>query len=170
MPDSLPKKTILIIDDEKSITLLLSAMLKNTYELVIAHDSHEAIVQIHKNSPDLITLDINMPGLGGDELLPVIRAWRPSVPVLVVSAISEKGIQEKCIEKGVIDFLLKPFEMKDLLNKIESFMNTQVQPINLSNDIVGEVELAIAALENKGLITKDQTKEEIDKVKYQLNN
>lgn len=169
MPDILLKKTVLIIDDEKSITLLLSAMLKNTYELEIAHDSHEAIVKIHKNPPDLVTLDINMPGLGGDELLPVIRAWKPNVPVLVVSARNEKGIQEKCIEKGATGFLAKPFEMKDLLNQIESSMETKVQPINLTNDIVGEVELAIAALENKGLITKEQTKEEIDRVKYHLN-
>jgi len=165
MPDTPSKKTVLIIDDEKSITLLLSAMLKNTYELEIAHDSHEAIVQIHKNPPDLITLDINMPGLGGDELLSVIRAWKPNVPVLVISARNEKGLQEKCIEKGATGFLAKPFEMKDLLIKIESSMNTKVQPINLSNDIVSEVELAIATLENKGLISQEQTKEEIDRVK-----
>ncbi len=85
MSQAKPKKKILITDDEKSTTLLLSAILKKDYQVEVAHNSHDAILKIHQFQPDLITSDINMPGLDGGALLPIIRAWKPHIPVLVIS-------------------------------------------------------------------------------------
>ncbi len=57
------KKKILIVDGEKSITILLAGMLKSNYRVEVAHNSHDAILKIHEFQPDLITSDISMPGL-----------------------------------------------------------------------------------------------------------
>ena len=105
--------------------MLISTILKNTYKLEIAHDSHEAIKQIYKCQPDLVTLDISMPGLEGDKLLPVIRAWKPTIPVLVISANYDLETQEKCIKRESTGFLPKSFEMKHLLNNSLIFVEFQ---------------------------------------------
>jgi DNA-binding NtrC family response regulator len=164
------KIKILIIDDEKPITLLLSAILKNNYLLEIAHNSHDAIPKTHEFQPDLITLDINMPGLKGDDLLPIIRAWKPHVPVLVISGSKDAGIHEKCIERGAIGFITKPFERNQLLEQIELALDGEVQPPQISESTLDEVELALGILERQGLISEDQAKEEIDKVKSKLKS
>lgn len=66
-----------------------------------------------------------MPGLEGDELLPVIRAWKPTIPVLVISANYDLETQEKSIKRGSTGFLPKPFEMKHLLNNSLIFVEFQ---------------------------------------------
>lgn len=163
-----PKKSVLIVDDEKSISSLISVILKNSYKILTAHSSFEAIAKIHDWQPDLITTDINMPGLEGDDLLSIIRGWKPDIPVLVISASRKKRIQEKCIKRGAAGFLSKPFETDDLLNKVNSCMKFQTQLPDF-NDIMHGTELAIAVLEKKGLIDRDQVKEEMEKVKSRFN-
>lgn len=163
------KKKILIIDDEVPITVLLSAILKNNYLIEKAHNSHDAILGVHEFDPDLITSDINMPGLEGDDLLPVIRAWKPKIPVLMISASRDAGIEEKCIERGAVGFIAKPFEKKTILEKIETFLKGGLPPTKISKDVLSEVELALSILERSGKITPDQAKEEINKVKLTLS-
>jgi DNA-binding NtrC family response regulator len=163
-------KKILIVDDEEPITLLLSAILKNNYLLEIAHNSHDAILKAHEFCPDLITSDINMPGLEGDDLLSIIRAWKPQVPVLVISGSKDTGIQEKCIDRGAIGFITKPFERKHILEQIETALDGEIQPPEFSESILDEVELALGILERQELITEDQAKEEIDKIKSKLKS
>jgi CheY-like chemotaxis protein len=159
---------ILIIDDEKPITMLLSALLKNSYRLEIVHNSHDAIVKVYEFQPDLITSDINMPGLEGDDLLSIIRAWKPHIPILMISGSKDDGIQEKCLENGAVGFIPKPFESKHVLQQIGKALDGEVQPPELTEGILDEVELALGILERQGLINEDQAKEEINRVKSML--
>lgn len=159
------KKKILIVDDEKSITLLLSGILKNYYQVEVAHNSHDAILKIHEFQPDLITADIKMPGLGGDALLPIIRAWKPQTPVLVISGSIEPNIHETCLERGASGYIDKPFERTPLLEQVQKILNNEVPSPQISENIMSEVELALGILEREGLITKDQIIEELNKVK-----
>jgi CheY-like chemotaxis protein len=163
-----PQKKILVIDDEKSITVLLSGLLKKKYLLEVAHNSHEAIVKIHTFQPDLITSDINMPGLDGEELLPMIRAWRPHIPVIVISGSIDPDINQKCLDKGASSFISKPFERVPLLEKIQTILDSEVNPTNISLNILSEVELAICLLEREELITREQSKEELNNVKLRM--
>lgn len=170
MPQAEPKKKILVTDDEKSTTLLLSGIFKDSYQVETAHSSHEAILKMHEFQPDLITSDINMPGLEGDDLLPIIRAWKPHVPVLVISGSIDPDIKKKCIERGASGFIAKPFERISLLEQVKKILEGEVPAPKISEKILNEVELAICILEREGLITREQSKEEFNKVKSRLKN
>jgi CheY-like chemotaxis protein len=170
MSQAEPKKKILITDDEKSTTLLLSAIFKDSYQVDVAHSSHEAILKIHEFQPDLITSDINMPGLEGDDLLPIIRAWKPHIPVLVISGSIDPDIQQKCIDRGASGFIAKPFERIPLLEQVQNIFAGEVPVPIISEKIMNEVELAIMILEREGLITREQSKEEFSKVKSRMKN
>lgn len=164
------KKKILITDDEPSTTLLLSAIFKGSYQVETAHNSHEAILKIHQFQPDLITSDIKMPGLDGDALLPIIRAWKPHIPVLVISGSIDPDIQKKCIDRGASGFIAKPFERIPLLEQVQKILADEVPVSKFSENIMSEVELAISILEREGLITREQSKEEFNIVKSRLKN
>lgn len=164
------KKKILIIDDDQSTTLLLSAIFRGSYRVETAHSSHEAILKIHEFHPDLITSDINMPGLEGDDLLPIIRAWKPHIPVLIISGSIDPDIKKKCIDRGASSFIGKPFERIPLLEQVQMILANEVPPSKVSEKILSEVELAICILEREGLITREQSKEEFHKVKSRLKN
>jgi CheY-like chemotaxis protein len=166
MPES--KKKILIIDDEKSITLLLAGRRKSNYQVEVAQNSHDAILKIHQFQPDLITSDVNMPGLDGNALLPIIRAWKPHIPVLVISGSIDPDIEEKCLKKGASGFIAKPFERVPLLEQVQKTLAGEVPPPEILENIMSEVELALMVLEREGLTTRDQTKEELKKVKTML--
>ena len=161
-------KKILIVDDEESITLLLSAILNDKYQLESAPNSHDAILKIFDFQPDLITVDIHMTGLKGDYLLPIIRAWKPNIPTLVITGSKDLGVKERCFEKGATGYMTKPFDKHKLLEQVASTLISEVKPTIFSEKIFDEVELALGILERKGSITEDQAKEEIRKVKHQL--
>jgi DNA-binding NtrC family response regulator len=162
------KKKILIIDDEKSITVLLSGLLKKNYLSKVAHNSRDAILKIHEFQPDLITSDINMPGLAGDALLPIIRAWKPHIPVLVISGSLDSDIHQKCLDNGASGFIAKPFERIPLLKQIQTLLNSDAPSTKISENIMSEVELAIITLEREGLFTREQSKEEFSKAKIRM--
>ena len=162
------KKKILIVDDEKSITILLAGILKSNYRVEVAHNSHDAILKIHEFQPDLITSDISMPGLDGGALLPIIRAWKPHTPVLIISGSIDPDVQEKCLDRGASGYIAKPFERVPLLEQVQKTLVAEARPSKVSEDIMSEVELALMILEREGLNTRDQTKEELNKVKSRL--
>lgn len=163
-----PKKKILIVDDEKSFTILLSGILIKYYQVEIALNSHDAILKIHEFQPDLITSDISMPGLEGDELIPIVRAWKPHIPILVISGSIDPDIEKKCLDIGASGFIAKPFERASLLEQMQTILAGEIQPPKFSENIMSEVELALSFLQREGLITQDQAKEEINKVKFSL--
>ena len=107
---------ILIIDDDVSIgNMIETALLKAGHEAWRAYSGTEALLLLEKEQPELILLDLMLPGLSGEELLPKIR----EIPVIVVSA--KVGIDDKVnmLLGGAVDYLTKPFELKELLARIE---------------------------------------------------
>ena len=109
-----------------------------------------------------------MPGLDGGALLPIIRAWKPHIPVLVISGSIDPDIQKKCFDKGASGFIAKPFEKTSLLEQVQKILAGEVPAYEISESIISEVELAIIILEREGLITREQSKEELNKVKSML--
>ena len=106
---------ILIIDDDVYIgNMLESALEENGYGVLRAYSGTEALLVLEKEKPDLVLLDLMLPGLSGEELLPKIKG----VPVIVVSA--KVGIDDKVnlLLGGAVDYITKPFEIKELLARI----------------------------------------------------
>ena len=108
-------KTIAIIDDDVYIGDMLSEVLtREGYSVLRAYSGTEALFLLSDRKPDLILLDLMLPGLSGEEVLPHIKG----IPVIVVSARADVDSKVKLLMEGAADYLTKPFETKELLARI----------------------------------------------------
>ena len=105
------KPQILIADDRPSSRELLRLVLERAgYDVIEAEDGERALTQAREGSPDLILLDLQMPGLDGYGVLAALRAEErfAQVPVLALTASAMRGDREKILEAGFTDYLAKP--------------------------------------------------------------
>lgn len=108
-------KNILIIDDDVYIGNVLEETLsKEGYQVSRAYSGTEALYVLSSSKPDLILLDLMLPGLSGEEVLPQIKG----IPVIVVSAKIDVDDKVDLLLGGAADYITKPFEMKELLARI----------------------------------------------------
>lgn len=108
-------KHILIIDDDIHIgNVLEEALVKEEYQVSRAYSGTEALYVLSAQKPDLILLDLMLPGLTGEEVLPQIKG----IPVIVVSARVDVNDKVELLLGGAADYITKPFEMKELLARI----------------------------------------------------
>lgn len=109
-------ENILIIDDDIHIgTILEEALKKKGYSVMRAYSGTEALLLLNQWQPDLILLDLMLPGLSGEELLPKIH----NIPVIVVSAKVDIDNKVELLLGGAADYVTKPFELKELLARIQ---------------------------------------------------
>lgn len=108
-------KTILIIDDDIHIgDMLQEVLLKEGYGVLRAYSGTEALLVLAQQKPDLILLDLMLPGLSGEEVLPKIK----EIPVIVVSAKVDVTDKVELLLGGAADYITKPFDVKELLARI----------------------------------------------------
>lgn len=113
-------KTILIVDDEAQFRRALRAALRSCgYAIVDVASGEEALENMEAATPDLVLLDMNMPGLTGVETCRAIRAFS-GVPILVLSVRSTEKDRSAALQAGANDYLTKPFSLQDLLLRIQS--------------------------------------------------
>jgi two-component system KDP operon response regulator KdpE len=111
---------ILIADDDPQILRALRITLTaRGYEVVIAHDGKAALDAATKVHPDIIVLDLGMPGLTGVQVIQAIRGWS-QVPILVVSGRSESWDKVEALDAGADDYVTKPFAADELLARIRA--------------------------------------------------
>lgn len=116
-------KTILVVDDEESLRELASAILKpEGFNVVTASDGAECLEKLKALKPDLILLDMMMPGMSGRETCEKIRANPKTrglkVAFLTVAKFSESG-KETLKKMNVSDYITKPFDNSDLIKRIK---------------------------------------------------
>ena len=108
-------KTILIIDDDMHIGNMLTEVLEREgYGVLRAYSGTEALMLLSTKTPDLILLDLMLPGLSGEEVLPKIK----NIPVIVVSAKIDVDNKVELLLGGAVDYVTKPFHTKELLARI----------------------------------------------------
>lgn len=108
-------ETIAIIDDDMYIGDMLEKVLKKEgYGILRAYSGTEALLLLEKNRPDLILLDLMLPGLSGEEVLAKIS----HIPVIVVSAKVDVSDKVNLLLQGACDYLTKPFDIQELLARI----------------------------------------------------
>lgn len=108
-------QTILIIDDDISIGNLEQEVLERSgYSVMRAYSGTEALLILKDRRPDLVLLDLMLPGLSGEEVLPRLRG----IPVIVVSAKADTENRVALLLGGAADYLTKPFDTKELLARI----------------------------------------------------
>lgn len=108
-------KQIMIIEDDVHIgNLLEEALTRENYLVLRAYSGTEALYVLQQNHPDLILLDLMLPGLNGEELLPHIK----DIPIIVVSAKTDVHDKVELLLNGAADYITKPFHMKEMLARI----------------------------------------------------
>lgn len=112
---------ILIIDDDTYINNMLSeALTREGYQVSCAFSGTEALLLLQNLRPDLILLDLMLPGLSGDQLLPKIS----EIPVIVVSARTDPDEKVDLLLGGAVDYVTKPFALRELLARITVHLRT----------------------------------------------
>ena len=115
-------KKILIVEDDHNISELLQLYLKNEgYETVIANDGGEGIDQFRRFRPDLVLLDLMLPVMDGWGVLRTIRQ-DSKVPVIMLTAKGETSDKVTGLKQGADDYITKPFEMKEVLARVEAVL------------------------------------------------
>ena len=115
-------KKILIVEDDHNISELLQLYLNNEgYQTVIANDGGEGIDQFRKFQPDLVLLDIMLPVMDGWGVLRTIRQ-DSKTPVIMLTAKGETTDKVTGLKQGADDYITKPFEMKEVLARVEAVL------------------------------------------------
>lgn len=114
------KRKILIVEDDTDINHLLSRILaKNGYDTVQAFSGTEAKLLLRMEMPDLVLLDLMLPGMSGEELIIVIREeLKLDIPVIVLSAKAALESKVQALRSGADDYLTKPFEAEEVLARV----------------------------------------------------
>lgn len=114
--------TILLIEDDRNISELLQLYLeKEGYTVAAAPDGRQGLDKFHAIAPDLILLDVMMPVMNGWETCRAIRA-ESQVPIIMLTAKSETDDKVMGLKAGADDYITKPFEMKEVLARIEAIL------------------------------------------------
>jgi two-component system cell cycle response regulator DivK len=117
-------KILLVEDNEMNRDMLSRRLIKKGYEVVMALDGEQALEMARAEAPDLILMDISLPGLDGWEATRRLKA-RPetkAIPIIALTAHAMAGDREKCLEAGCDDYDTKPVEFPRLLGKIEGLL------------------------------------------------
>jgi len=124
-PHGLPARKVLLVDDEDSLRKVVKDLLeRDGYIVSEARDGVQALDQVDRVGPDIIVLDLNMPGLDGYGVLSHLRS-RPAtadIPVIVLTAKSDEDNEVRVFELGADDFLTKPFRARALSARLEAVL------------------------------------------------
>ena len=108
------QKRILVVDDDQGILDSFEVLLGDRYDLVKADNGYEALRIIETSTPQLVFLDIKMPGLDGIEILKRLQEDQRKVEVVVITAVNQEGTEEEAKSLGVIDYLKKPLNIVEV--------------------------------------------------------
>jgi len=124
-------KTILLVEDNMSNILTMGDYLEmKGYQVLVAHDGIEALEQADAHQPDIILMDIQMPGMDG---LEAIRQLRKDIrfattPIIALTALAMPGDRERCLAAGANEYMSKPVSLKSLVKTIDNFLAHQNEP------------------------------------------
>jgi UDP-3-O-acyl N-acetylglucosamine deacetylase len=120
------KERILIVDDEKNIVSSLTGILSDEgYDVSMTDDGVEALEIIQKDPPDLVLLDIWLPGMDGIEVLKTLKTYNPGVKVLIMSGHGTIDTAVKATKLGAQDFIEKPFSLGRITESVENALHAE---------------------------------------------
>ena len=118
-------KSILLAEDNMANILTIGDYLEAYgYQIIVAHDGMEALTKAEELDPDLILMDIQMPGMNGLEAIAQLRANAHfgSTPIIALTALAMSGDRERCLQVGATEYMSKPVNLKVLMKTIESLL------------------------------------------------
>lgn len=139
-------KRVLIVDDEKAIVDILEFNLqRDGYEALKAYDGPEGLRMVREENPDLVLLDVMLPGMDGFTVCRTLRAEGNDVPIVMITAREEETDKVFGLEIGADDYVTKPFSMRELLARVKANMRRTAPPApgTESGDVIRMRDLVI---------------------------
>ncbi len=134
---------MLIVDDEVNICELISLYAKKEgYEVITANDGEEAVLKFEKEKPSIVILDIMLPKMDGIEVCRAIRK-ASKTPIIMLTAKGETFDKVLGLEMGADDYMVKPFEMKELMARVKAVLRRSGEDMAKSDDeaVLGELKI-----------------------------
>lgn len=132
------KQKILIVDDDNNIAELISLyLIKECFDTRIVYDGEEALTVFNRYHPDLVLLDLMLPGMDGYQVCREIRA-KHDIPIIMLSAKGEIFDKVLGLELGADDYIMKPFDSKELVARVKAVLR-RYRPIKAESPSIVEV-------------------------------
>ncbi len=162
-------KRVLIVDDEKAIVDILEYNLqRDGYETLKAYDGPEGLRMAREESPDLLLLDVMLPGMDGFEVCRTLREENNDVPIVMITAREEETDKVFGLENGADDYVTKPFSMRELLARVKANMRRTLTPApeTESSDIIRMGDISIDP--DRHTVIKNGKELELTQREYEL--
>ena len=144
------RSLVLAVDDDKSVVEAIQLLLGDTHDVITAADAVTAIEHVRTRPVDLVLLDILLPQLDGFETLRELRALRPDLPVVMLTAVRTVQSAVAAMRAGAVDYVTKPFSERDLLEAVDRAARVRCANAALA-DQPGEAAVPRVALAGGGL-------------------
>ncbi len=173
----MPNKTlkILVVEDEPSLIFTLRDTLESEgYQVIVSEDGEHAVELVQEHSPDLMILDIMLPGKSGYDICKEVRALKYTFPIIMLTAKDQEIDKVKGLNLGADDYLTKPFGVKELLARIQARLR-RAGTYSSSSEVeiltLGEVKIDL--LESEVLFpdgkVNELTAREVELIRYLLS-
>lgn len=168
----MPSYKILIIEDEKQIARFIELELKHEgYDVYVCYDGKEGLKKVEEIHPDLILLDIMLPGINGIEVCRKVRQYS-NVPIIMVTAKDDIPDKVMGLDSGADDYVTKPFAIEELLARIRAALRKSKQ-LNIIREVLNIADLTIDT--SKRIVKRagkiiELTKREYDLLEYLVRN
>ena len=119
------KAKILIVDDQFGIRILLNEVLqKEGYDTFQAANGLQALEVLNDHVPDLVLLDMKIPGMDGIEILKRMKVLQPDIKVIIMTAYGELDMIQEAMDLGALTHFAKPFDIDDIRKAVEKYLKT----------------------------------------------
>jgi two-component system phosphate regulon response regulator PhoB len=152
------KPRILLIEDERGLTDVLSYNLnREGYETLVAHDGTEGLRKAQMQLPDLVILDIMLPGIDGLEVCRQLRAGKQTakIPILMLTAKSEEMDQVVGFTVGADDYVTKPFSVKVLLERVRA-LKRRTDAVPEAGDVLEHLGVSIDKIKHRACVDSEE--------------
>jgi DNA-binding response OmpR family regulator len=151
------KLKVLLVDDEQEfVQTLADRLVLRDLQTSTAHNGQEALSAVKENEPDVIVLDLKMPGLHGIDVLKRLKDAYPNVEVIILTGHGSPQDEEAARSLGAFDYLKKPADLETLVNRIRGAFHRRLQKL-------GKMSMAVAFAEAGEFETAREILEEEDK-------
>jgi two-component system copper resistance phosphate regulon response regulator CusR len=135
------KKILLVEDEQKIADTLKVGLTENGYDVDVAYDGTTGLQLFKSHVYSVIVLDINIPGINGYELCKTIRSKNTQVPVIMLTALNSLNDKIEGYDSGADDYIIKPFEFKELLMKIRVLIKRSSNQSGLTGNLLEAADL-----------------------------
>ena len=165
-----PPRVLVVEDDDAIAQVLMRSLRMEGYEVRVAEDGTAALEQAHGFLPDLVVLDLGLPGIDGIEVAKELRRQSDDVPILILTARDAVESRVEGLDAGADDYLVKPFERPELLARLRALLRRR-PPRGQANLAVGDLRLNPDTHEvARGERTVELTQREFELLEYLMRN